>query len=76
LARSVFPTFGPLDIGVLAASAFHLGTEATDPAHRIIYDQVSGELYYDPNGSGLGAAIHFATLANKATLTANSFIIV
>lgn len=76
LSRSAFLTFSPLDLGMLTTSAFHLGVEATSPDHRIIYDQVSGKLYYDPNGTGAGAPIHFATLANKAALSASDFLIV
>jgi Ca2+-binding RTX toxin-like protein len=44
----------------------------------IVYDSSSGGLYYNQNGraSGLGSGDLFATLANKPTLTANSFRII
>jgi Ca2+-binding RTX toxin-like protein len=47
-------------------------------AASIVYDSSSGGLYYNQNGrvSGLGSGDLFATLANKPTLTANSFRVV
>jgi Ca2+-binding RTX toxin-like protein len=47
-------------------------------AASIVYDSSSGGLYYNQNGraSGLGSGDLFATLANRPTLTANSFRII
>ena len=45
------------------------------PSHaEIIYDSQRGNLYYDADASGSGAAILIATLSNKAALTADSFM--
>lgn len=41
--------------GDLAARRFHAGTAAQTSAHRIIYDQSTGNLYYDADGTGAGA---------------------
>mgnify|MGYP002777008367 CR=1 FL=1 len=41
-----------LGAGVLAQSAFHLGSAAGDGLDRIIYDQATGMIYYDPDGTG------------------------
>lgn len=60
--------------GALSASAFRLGTAATDADDRIIYDQATGKLYYDADGNGPGAAVLFAQLAAGATLTSADLI--
>jgi T5SS/PEP-CTERM-associated repeat protein len=59
--------------GALDASAFHVGAAATDGAHRIIYDDVTGALYFDPDGDGAGAAILFANLTPGLALTETDF---
>jgi Ca2+-binding RTX toxin-like protein len=41
---------------------------------EIFYDQQRGNLYYDADASGSGAAILIATFSNKAALTADSFM--
>lgn len=48
--------------GALAASAFVIGTAAADAADRIIYDQASGQLYYDADGTGAGAKVLFGAV--------------
>ena len=58
--------------GALTSSAFYLGTAA----HRIIYHQPTGSLFYDPDGVGGVAAIKFAMLENRIIgLSAADFII-
>jgi Ca2+-binding RTX toxin-like protein len=68
--------FGTLTEGALPASAFVTGTAAQDADDRIIYDPATGRLYYDADGNGAGAAIHFATLSGNPTITASDFIVV
>jgi Ca2+-binding RTX toxin-like protein len=70
LSRHVFAAAG---YDYLASSAFTLGTAATTTAHRIVYDQSTGELFYDADGSGGVAAIKFALIATHAQLSAASF---
>lgn len=41
---------------------------------RIVYNTVTGALYYDADGSGATAAIQFATLKERPTVTAADFI--
>jgi Ca2+-binding RTX toxin-like protein len=49
------------------------GAEADD---RIVYDSDAGRLYYDADGSGAGAALLIATIANPAvSLTASDIVI-
>jgi Ca2+-binding RTX toxin-like protein len=60
--------------GQLAASAFRLGTRAGDSNDRIVYDAVSGNLFYDADGSGSAAAILFATVTPGTSLGSADFI--
>ena len=60
----------------LTASQFQLGSAANDTGDRILYDQSSGKLYYDADGTGSTAAIEFATLSTKLALAATDFLII
>ena len=44
--------FRALQPGALAPGAFALGTEAQDADDRILYDSSTGNLYFDPDGTG------------------------
>src|ERR1044072_1385746 len=68
--------FAALGVGALNASAFVTGTSAQDADDRIIYDQATGNLYYDADGSGSGAAIQFATLQGVPGITASDFQVI
>jgi Ca2+-binding RTX toxin-like protein len=68
--------FDSLAHGALPASAFHVGNAATDEDQRILYDQTNGNLYYDADGSGGGAAVLFATLHGAPALTASDFQVI
>ncbi|MFL5193568.1 MAG: calcium-binding protein, partial [Microvirga sp.] len=70
LSRSVFAAAG---YDALAGAAFTLGAAATTAAHRIVYNQSTGDLSYDADGAGGVAAIKFAVIANHAQLSASSF---
>jgi Ca2+-binding RTX toxin-like protein len=61
--------------GALDASEFFLGTTATTATQHIGYDSSDGYLYYDDDGSGADAAIHFATLTAGLALTHADFIV-
>ena len=73
LDDAVFVGLAP---GALAAGAFVLGTQAADANDRIIYDQATGRLFLDADGSGIGVAIHFATLDNHVAITAGDFMVI
>ncbi|MCA3351467.1 MAG: calcium-binding protein [Roseomonas sp.] len=61
----------------LAANAFTIGAAATTSAHRIIYNNATGALFYDADGSGAGSMVQFATLAGvTGTITAAEFVII
>ena len=55
--------------GVLAPELFFAGAAAHDADDRIIYDPVTGALFYDPDGSGGAAQVQFAKLTAGLPLT-------
>ena len=59
LTKSVF---GGLTEGKLAADQFVIGQNAGDENDHIIYDAVSGALYFDPDGDGGAAQTKFAQM--------------
>ena len=70
--------FAGLSTGGLAASAFaaNLTGAASDALDRIIYETDTGRLYFDADGNGAGARIHFATLAANVPLTNADFVVI
>jgi uncharacterized delta-60 repeat protein len=54
---------------------FRAGTAALDADDRIIYNQTTGAVYYDRDGTGAAAQVQVATLSSKPTLTGANFII-
>lgn len=74
LKASVFTGLGSAGT-TLSAAAFAVGA-ATTTAQKIIYDQGSGSLFYDADGSGAGAAIKFAVLTSPTgTITNADFLL-
>jgi Ca2+-binding RTX toxin-like protein len=65
-------------LGGLSAAFFCSSTTgaAADSNDYILYNTSSGALAYDTDGNGAGAAIQFATLTTKPTLTAADFVVV
>ncbi|MBK8084227.1 MAG: hypothetical protein IPK28_10605 [Devosia sp.] len=74
LDDAVFKKVGAL--GVLSAGAFVTGSKALDASDRIIYNAATGDLLYDADGSGKGAAIQLPSLAPIWSLTNADFVIV
>ena len=58
--------------GFFAAAGATSGADATD---RIVHNTTTGDLYYDADGSGAGAAVAFAKLAAPVALTASQFVV-
>lgn len=73
LSQSVFASLG---LGTVAAGQFVVGTAALDADDRLIYDNASGTLWYDADGSGGGAAVAFAQLTAGSSLSVSDFIVV
>jgi Ca2+-binding RTX toxin-like protein len=61
--------------GVLPAAYFHAGTAATTAQHRILYDAATGDLFYDADGNGAGAAVLFAHVTAGLALTQADFLV-
>lgn len=59
----------------LSADNFALG-KAADANDFIIYDQPTGQIFYDADGSGAGAAMLFAVVAAGTALSARDFEVV
>ncbi len=60
----------------LGAAEFTIGAAATTADHRIVYDDTTGALSYDADGSGVGAAVQFATLATGLALTSDDVLVI
>jgi serralysin len=68
--------FTGLSTGLLSSSAFATGTAAQDADDRIIYNQATGELWFDADGNGAGAALLFATLSGQPAIAASDFVVI
>ena len=62
--------------GTMSEAAFHIGAAATGGSHRIIYNDETGALSYDRDGSGARAAVQFAQLDPHLALTYQDFVII
>jgi Ca2+-binding RTX toxin-like protein len=60
----------------LDAAEFVAGTAATTADQRVIYDAGTGQLFYDADGNGTGAAVLFAQVVPGTAITAASFDVV
>ncbi|MEV5407125.1 hypothetical protein AB0L20_31920, partial [Streptomyces albidoflavus] len=58
------------------SGAFHTGPSAHDGSDRIIYNDQTGALYYDADGTGGSAAIQFAKLKPGLALTHKDFFVI
>ncbi|MEA3029331.1 MAG: serralysin [Sphingomonadales bacterium] len=74
LDDAVFTGIGGL--GSLGSGAFASGTAAGDADDRIIYDQATGRILFDADGSGAGAAVLFATVQAGTILAASDFQVI
>jgi Ca2+-binding RTX toxin-like protein len=72
LSRTVFTG---LAAGSVPAGAFVLGSAAADGDDRLVYNQATGQLFYDADGNGSGAAVLFATLQPGTVLAASDFVV-
>ena len=60
--------------GALGANAFVEGTRALDAQDRILYDEGTGRIFYDADGSGAAASVLFAIVTPGTDLIASDFI--
>jgi Ca2+-binding RTX toxin-like protein len=69
--------FGGLPTGVLSAAAFHVGTKAVDDDQRIIYNDATGQLFFDKDGAAGARQIQFASIAGSPdNITAGDFFVI
>jgi Ca2+-binding RTX toxin-like protein len=61
--------------GTLQASAFRNGVSAATAEERIVYNPWTGDLFYDPDGSGTVEQVRFAKLGAGLALTAADFVL-
>jgi serralysin len=69
--------FTGLSSGTLSGAAFVRNTSgnATDRSDRIIYEADTGKLWFDRDGNGSAARVHFATLDKNLALTQADFLV-
>lgn len=72
LSSSIFSGFGTNVDG----AEFQTGTAATGTQATIVYDSATGNLFYDADGAGSGAAVQFAQVTPGTVLAASDFVIV
>ncbi|MGA1675222.1 MAG: peroxidase family protein [Pseudomonadales bacterium] len=76
LNQSVFTALTGAVGSTLAAANFRVGAAAVDADDYIIYNSANGQLSYDADGSGAGAAVLIATLVGvTGTVTEADFVI-
>lgn len=71
LDAAIFAAIG----GTLDASEFHVGRSANDSSDRIIYNWLTGQLFYDADGRGGVVAVQIATLLPLQSLDEGDFVI-
>ncbi|MGO6995072.1 calcium-binding protein [Rhizobium leguminosarum] len=68
--------FAELSLSGFSDENFVLGRKALEADDKLIYDQASGILSYDADGSAAGVAIHVADLDNSAALHFKDFMLI
>ena len=63
-------------VGALNPAFFRAGPAALDGNDYIVYNKLTGVLFYDSNGNGAGGAVQIAVLTNKPVLTASDFFVI
>jgi Ca2+-binding RTX toxin-like protein len=74
IAKSIMTRLG--NVGELTEAQFKIGAAASESPHRIIYNETTGGLFYDADGSGTGAAVQIAILGTNLEITHQDFWIV
>lgn len=67
---------GGLVAGTLLASQFVLGTAAKTTSDRFIYNQSTGALFFDVDGTGSSSQVQIATLSNKPVINATNISVI
>jgi Ca2+-binding RTX toxin-like protein len=67
---------GGLVVGTLLQTQLVLGTAAADASDRFIYNQGTGALFFDADGTGANAQVKFATLTTKPVISFNDIVVI
>jgi Ca2+-binding RTX toxin-like protein len=73
LSRGIFSAIS--GTGTIDSAAFRTGTAALDADDRIIYNPSTGQISYDPDGSGPASAVVFAEVAAGTRIIYNDFVV-
>jgi len=65
-----------LTAGNLDPSQLTIGSSASQPTHRLIYNNSNGALLFESDGSGSIAARQLANLPDSLNLTLNNFVVI
>ena len=68
--------FVGLAVGALSAVPSRFSTAAAEADDRVIYDQSTGNVFFDANGGTRDDQVLFATLTNKASIASSDFFVV
>lgn len=74
LLRQSFQNVGAS--GTLNADSFTIGATAADASDRVIYDQATGDLFFDRDGTGQISQVKFAHLSAGLALSNADFIVI
>ncbi|MBB3019430.1 serralysin [Microvirga lupini] len=72
----VFTGLYAYNSGGLVEWNFSIGTRATTQYSQIIYNNTTGELFYDADGAGATAQVKFADISKGLALTHSNFLLV
>ena len=67
---------GGLALGTLTVAQFTTGAGAADASDRIIYNSLTGALFYDADGLGGAAQVQFATASTGLAMTNSEFVVI
>ena len=67
--------FTSLSVGILSSNQFTIGSQADNSDQRIIYDDLTGDLWFDPDGIGLITPTKVASLATNLALNEQMFTV-
>ncbi|NER52245.1 MAG: calcium-binding protein, partial [Symploca sp. SIO1A3] len=67
---------GGLTVGTLDADQFTIGSAATNGSDRFIYNDATGALFFDPDGTGALGQVQFAQLSTGLVLTNSDIFVV
>lgn len=59
----------------ITAAQFRIGTKAGDSSDRFIYNEATGALLFDADGTGASAQVQFAQLSTNLGITNNDIFV-